>query len=333
MAGNPNLISPEMLVEEGLLGRDDIVTPGFPLDAVDFSGVGAFKNLLLGRAWERFQAGAARYLQGEFDGFRDAESGWLDDFCLFTALKAVHKGTAWARWPREIAFRRVAALRDARRSLADDIGRRQFMEFIFFRQLDALRRQAKSLGVKLIGDLPIFVSGESADVWAHPGLFQLDKDRRAKFVAGVPPDYFSKTGQRWGNPLYNWAAMQRDGFRWWIARARMALRQADVVRIDHFRGFVASWTIPAREPTAEKGRWSGGAEAGRCPAATLGARAWGLAVHCRRPGPDHARRGATSRFPGPARHAHRAIRLRRRRAQPASSPQLRSPLCRIHWHP
>ncbi|HSV13217.1 MAG TPA: 4-alpha-glucanotransferase, partial [Tepidisphaeraceae bacterium] len=147
------------------------------------------------------------------------------------------------------------ALRSAQRELADAINRHRFTQFLFFRQLDQLKRYANDHRVRLIGDLPIFISGDSADVWSHPHLFQLDKHRRPTVVAGVPPDLFSKTGQRWGNPIYNWPAMQRDNFAWWIARFRSALTQADLVRIDHFRGFAACWQIPADHPTAEHGRW------------------------------------------------------------------------------
>jgi 4-alpha-glucanotransferase len=255
MAGNPNLISPDLLLKEGLLGAADLEYPDVAEGPIDFQEVTTLKNSLLARAWEQFQAGAAGHLHGEFEQFCQAEATWLDDYALFMALKAVHRGADWADWPRDIALRRKSALRDARRDLADDIGRRRFAQFLFFRQLDALRRHAHGLGVKLIGDLPIFVSRESSDVWSHPHLFQLDKNRRPKFVSGVPGDSYSPIGQRWGHPLYNWSAKKRDGFQWWIARARMALRQAEVVRIDHFTGFVACWTIPASAPTAETGRW------------------------------------------------------------------------------
>jgi 4-alpha-glucanotransferase len=168
----------------------------------------------------------------------------------------VQKQEAWQSWPREIVLRKPQALRDARSALSEQVDRQRFMQFIFFRQLDALRAYALRRHVRLLGDMPIFVSPASADVWANAELFLLDRrTRRPTAVAGVPPDYFSKTGQRWGNPLYDWNAMARDGYRWWIDRCRATLRQADIVRMDHFRGFVASWHVPARAKTARSGRW------------------------------------------------------------------------------
>jgi 4-alpha-glucanotransferase len=171
------------------------------------------------------------------------------------AIKETRPEGVWTEWPTELVERRPAALASARRELADAVGRQRFAQFIFFRQITALREYAAARGVKLLGDLPIFVAGDSADVWANPHLFALDANRRAKFVAGVPADYFSATGQRWGNPIYNWEAMERDGFAWWVARVKATLAQVDAVRLDHFRGFEAYWEIPAVNPTAQFGRW------------------------------------------------------------------------------
>jgi 4-alpha-glucanotransferase len=255
MAGDPNLISPELLRQEGLITPHDLSGAQGDNEHVDFAAVTAMKCGLLSRAWEHFQGGAAPHLKLEFEEFRNAEAKWLGDFSLFMALRHAHGSRPWADWPRAMAFRKPVALRAARRELAEPIAQCEFAQFLFFRQLAGLRMHAARAGIKLIGDMPIFVAGESADVWSNPGQFQLDRDRRPKFVAGVPPDYFSKTGQRWGNPLYRWSAMKRDGFRWWIARAAMALRQTDLVRIDHFRGLAACWSIPASAPTAELGRW------------------------------------------------------------------------------
>jgi 4-alpha-glucanotransferase len=214
-----------------------------------------WKSGILGHAWQQFLAGKAKSLRGPFEQFRASQSRWLDDYALFMALKEVRPAMSWTSWPAALMQRKPAALRTAREELSDAIGRQQFIQFLFFRQLDALRRHARQRSVQMIGDLPIFISADSSDVWANPQLFQLDRQRRPKAVAGVPPDYFAKTGQRWGNPLYDWDAMRRDGYAWWIERAKGALAQADLVRLDHFRGFSAYWRIPAHHPTAERGRW------------------------------------------------------------------------------
>jgi len=253
-AGNPQLISPASLVEDGLLDESDIEGPQFPQQRVDFSRVTAFKSKLLDRAWARF-ANRATKLQSSFEQFCTDESSWLDDYALFMAIKERNGSSNWTTWHKPIARRHPSAIASARRELADAIRRQQFIQFLFFRQLDVLRRYAHLRNVKLIGDLPIFISADSSDVWANPHVFLLDRDRRPKAVAGVPPDAFSSTGQRWGNPLYRWSAMKKDGFAWWIARVRAALKQADLIRLDHFRGFIACWQIPADHPTAEHGRW------------------------------------------------------------------------------
>ena len=255
-AGNPLLVSPDDLLADGLLMRDDLPADVLPQDRVDYRKAGALKSALLDRAWDRFQAGAGgRRLAGEFQRFVQSNAPWLDDFALFMALRDAHGTSDWPQWPRGIVRRQPAPLREARDALSGPVRRQQFAQFLFRRQLQALRQYARNKGVGLIGDLPIFVSPDSADVWANPHLFQLDRSRRPRAVAGVPPDYFSKTGQRWGNPLYDWDAMRRDGFAWWVARARATLDQVDLVRIDHFRGFEAYWRIPAHLPTAERGRW------------------------------------------------------------------------------
>ena len=254
-AGNPLLISPERLVEDGLLNADAARPPAFPADQVSYQAVGKFKKRLLDEAWQSFRAGAVQPLRASFKRFCKKEAAWLDDFSLFMALKELDEDRSWTDWPRDLVLRKPSGLDEARRRRADAIGRHQFTQFLFFRQLEALRRHAARLGVKLIGDLPMFVSAESSDVWAHPDLFLLDERRRPRVVAGVPPDYFSKTGQRWGNPLYNWRAMKRTGYRWWVERLRATLRQVDLVRLDHFRGFQAYWEVPARNRTARQGRW------------------------------------------------------------------------------
>ncbi|HVS72336.1 MAG TPA: 4-alpha-glucanotransferase [Phycisphaerae bacterium] len=255
-AGNPALLSPDDLHADGLLSRDDflsgVVQPG---GRIDYAAANAFKQRMLEAAHRRFREGRARPLADAYAAFQAAQAYWLEDYALFMALRERYPNRPWSRWPAELARRNKAALAEARRTLASAIDRHRFGQFLFFRQLGALRPHAAKLGVRFIGDMPIFVALESADAWAHPGLFTLGPDGKPTAVAGVPPDLFSRTGQRWGNPLYNWKAMAADGFTWWIHRLRAALEQADLVRIDHFRGFAACWTIPARARTAVRGEW------------------------------------------------------------------------------
>jgi 4-alpha-glucanotransferase len=254
-AGNLNLISPDLLIKDGLLRQTDVSGVSFPADRVAYGRVIQFKVGLLGRAWEDFQAGSAAELRLPFEKFCQEQTGWLDDFALFMALKESHGGKSWLQWPAELVLRKAGALKQAKKDLADAIGRHKFGQFLFFRQWTALKDYVNGKGIGLIGDLPIFVSSDSADVWANPNLFLLDRQRRPKVVAGVPPDYFSATGQLWGNPLYDWAVLQETAYAWWIARLRATLAQVDLVRLDHFRGFEAYWEVPAGNSTAEIGRW------------------------------------------------------------------------------
>ncbi len=254
-AGNPLLISPELLVQDGLLRQRDLSRFRLPPGMVNCTAAARHKRNMLDQAWTRFVSGAASKLRIPFARFKDAQSGWLADFALYLSLREAHRNVSWLHWPRELAFRRPTALGQAGESLAEPVARQQFIQFLFFRQLNALRRHARARRVRIIGDIPIFVATDSADVWANPHLFLLDRDRRPKFVAGVPPDYFSRTGQRWGNPLYAWPAHRKQHFAWWIARIRATLEQVDVARIDHFRGFEACWHIPASAPDARKGKW------------------------------------------------------------------------------
>jgi 4-alpha-glucanotransferase len=257
-AGNPYLVSPESLVQDGLIAAADLANLHFPEDRVDFGPVIEFKVWLLQRAWERFKAGAAAALKPEFEAFRDEGASWLEDFALFMAIKDAHGGASWLGWEKALVQRQQAALDKARRELADGMRQHQFRQFLFFKAWRALKAHANTQGVRLIGDIPIFVSSDSADVWAHPELFQLDADRQPLAVAGVPPDYFSKTGQLWGNPLYDWEALKAVGYDWWVERFKATLGQVDLVRLDHFRGFEAYWRIAAGMPTAEIGAWTPG---------------------------------------------------------------------------
>jgi 4-alpha-glucanotransferase len=254
-AGNPYLVSPELLLQDGLLAPEDLAGVHFNGGRVDYGTVIPFKVRLLGRAWERFRRGAAKPLQAEFEKFCVDHRPWLEDFALFMALKDTEEGAGWQDWPLPLVLRQPAALQEAHRRLAPMVGQHRFRQFLVFRQWGAVRQYARERGIKLVGDLPIFVSADSADVWANPDLFLLDDERRPTVVAGVPPDYFSATGQLWGNPLYNWERLRQTGYAWWLARVRAVLEQVDVVRIDHFRGFEAYWEVPAGEPTAQNGRW------------------------------------------------------------------------------
>jgi 4-alpha-glucanotransferase len=254
-AGNPLVISPELLVEEQLICKGDLEGESFSSGQVDFAKVCAFKLRLIDRAWQTFKSGGAQELGSTWKSFRRRHSGWLDDFALFMAIREEQGGRPFTHWPARLARREGAAIAAARLRLADEIDRHAFAQFLFFRQLSQLRNYARKKGVGIIGDLPMFVSAESADVWANPELFLLDERRRPKVVAGVPPDYFSKTGQRWGNPLYDWEAMRRTKFDWWVRRVKSTLEQCDLIRIDHFRGFEACWQVPASRRTAKHGRW------------------------------------------------------------------------------
>jgi 4-alpha-glucanotransferase len=254
--GNPLLIDLEELVREGLLEDADLAdAPVSDAGRVDYGAVIAYKRPLLQRAAERFASAAAPSERTAFAAFCQAHSGWLDDLAHFLALKAANDGRAWNTWERALAAREPIALARSRRELARDIGAGKVSQFLVFRQWQALRERCRALGIALMGDVPIFVAHDSADVWAHPELFDLDPDGAPRVQAGVPPDYFSETGQLWGNPLYRWDVMARQGFAWWIARLRSALSLFDRVRLDHFRGFEACWEVPGRDTTAEYGRW------------------------------------------------------------------------------
>jgi 4-alpha-glucanotransferase len=258
-AGNPLLIAPERLVEDGLLTPAELDDhPRFPEGRVDYGAVIPWKAALLRQAFRRFSARPHHPVRADFDTFRAEHSDWLEDYALFAALKEAHAGRAWAEWEPALARREPAALAAAREGLAEEIALHAFAQMLFARQWERVHAGAAARGIKLLGDLALFVAYDSADVWAHPELFQLDANGRPTFVAGVPPDYFSPTGQRWGNPLYHWEALRRTDYAWWIARARRAFALYDYVRLDHFRGFHAYWEIPAASATAVEGRWAPG---------------------------------------------------------------------------
>jgi 4-alpha-glucanotransferase len=254
-AGNETLFSPDGLIEDGLLRASDCEGQSFPTATVDYDRVIPFKNRLLETAWGNFRAGRRPDVRPDFEQFCRDQAHWLDDYALFRALKGKYGGACYLEWPAELVRRSPAAVTRARRELADGIGRVRFTQFLLFRQWEGLRRHAFDKGVRLMGDLPFFVSPDSSDVWANPELFLLDAHHRPRFVAGVPPDYFSAQGQLWGNPVYDWDALGRAGYRWAIDRLRALLAHVDAIRLDHFRAFAAAWHMPAGASAAQAGQW------------------------------------------------------------------------------
>jgi 4-alpha-glucanotransferase len=255
-AGNPLLISLERLADSGLLTRGDLKNvPAFPLESVDYEAATHFKMPLLRRAARKFFADAGLEDTRNFEHFVRANSNWLDDFALFMAVKEARAMLAWTEWPADIAGRDRGALSRWTEKLSAEINAHKFLQYEFFQQWQALRAYGRERNVRIVGDIPIYVAHDSADVWANRQFFLLDEHGRPEKVAGVPPDYFSSTGQLWGNPIYDWARLKETNYEWWIERMRSALRLYDIVRIDHFRGFEAYWEVPAGETTAMHGRW------------------------------------------------------------------------------
>ncbi|MCG6948390.1 MAG: 4-alpha-glucanotransferase [Acidobacteria bacterium] len=258
-AGNELLISPDLLVEDGVLSEDGVTeVPDLPAEWVDYEEVRRYKIGLLRRAYLRFRDESPPKLMRQLAGFREQHRAWLADYTLFRAIRDSHDGMPWYEWPRPLARRDSDALVSWMQEHQQEVDFVEFCQFFFFRQWTALRDWARELGVGIFGDVPIFVARDSAEVWAHPEIFLLDEDRNPTVVAGVPPDYFSETGQLWGNPLYDWDYMAADGYSWWISRLRHMLEMADLVRLDHFRGFAAYWEVSARAETAVEGNWRPG---------------------------------------------------------------------------
>ena len=257
-AGNGLLISPDWLIEDGLLRKSECApTSSFP-SHVDYKTVIPFKHGLLEKAWTNFVRAGAAELRVAFEQFFHEHAHWLEDYALFRALKIRYNGAYYLEWPTELVQRVPKALAQARRDLANQVDQVCFAQFLLFRQGARLEKHARTKGVRLIGDLPFFVSPDSSDVWANPELFLLDDQRKPRFVAGVPPDYFSAQGQLWGNPVYNWETLRQTGYRWCIDRLRALLAHVDVIRLDHFRAFAAAWHVPAGAPTAQSGQWMPG---------------------------------------------------------------------------
>ena len=255
-AGNPLVISPALLVEDGWLDAGDLVgAESRPSGRVDFAAVARSRGALLTRAYQRF---AARGNDAAFDAFCAAHAGWLHPFAVFRAIAGRHPGRPWWEWPERYRDAGRCALAALPGDLDEDVHREKFVQFLFERQWVRLRAHARERGVQIFGDVPFYVDGDGADAWSRPDLFKLDETGRARVVAGVPPDAFSDTGQLWGNPVYDWRAHARDGYAWWVARIRRSFELFDMVRLDHFRGFAAHWEVPAGSVTAAGGAWAGG---------------------------------------------------------------------------
>ena len=258
-AGNPLLIGPEPLVESGLLTEEELEPlAALPDDHVDYERLVPRKREVLSAAFRRFQADASSIDATRLKKFRDNQSAWLDEYALYAALKEAHEGAPWTEWEPALAQCDPEALERARDEHAQAVEKHIFWQYLFHRQWSALQAYCHARDIRLFGDLPIYVAHDSADVWAHQDLFQLDDDGEPSVVAGVPPDYFSPEGQLWGNPLYRWGRMKKRGYQWWTERLRRAFGLFDLVRLDHFRGFDEYWQIPAGQNTAIKGEWQDG---------------------------------------------------------------------------
>jgi 4-alpha-glucanotransferase len=257
LAGNPLLISLEQLQEQGLLTEEDFAAlPEFAFDNVDFEQVIKTKIPLLQKAYENFKAKASQVQQKEFTVFCDIKAHWLDDYALFMAIREAHEGASWHTWERNISKSHPEVLEQWRQRLESEVLFHKYLQFEFFRQWSKLKQYANAGGIQIIGDIPIYVAHDSADVWAHPDIFCLDEETgEPSLMAGVPPDYFSETGQLWGNPVYKWEKLQQDDFGWWVQRFEALLEYVDIIRIDHFRGFEAYWAVKQGETTAIHGEW------------------------------------------------------------------------------
>ena len=255
-AGNPILLGLGELAREGLLTREDIPSlPKFPEGRVDYQAVVQFKRPLLQRAFERFRG---KKEKEEFEQFCEEHRGWMEDYALFIALQESYPGMAWCTWPPELRDRRPEALTQAVKEHAERIEKEKFLQFIFFRQWSRLKKYCNERGIRIIGDMSMYPDYHSTDVWAHPEMFKLTEEKFPEAISGVPPDYFSETGQLWGNPVYRWDVLQESNYRWWVSRIRHSFELYDLVRIDHFRGFAAYWEVPAGETVAVNGKWMPG---------------------------------------------------------------------------
>ncbi len=255
-AGNPLLIGPERLMEEDLLTKSDLMdVPSFP-NRTDYPAAWKYKEELLKKAYQRFKRRKDRHF--DFDQFCRTHAHWLEHYVLFVALKEAFGGRDWSRWPPAIRDRKPREVKRLAEKFRERMERERFFQYLFFNQWSALKEECNARGIQMIGDFPIYVDFDSPDVWANPDLFKLDSDKKPSFVAGVPPDYFSSTGQLWGNPIYRWDVLKERGYSWWVRRVAHNLKLFDLVRLDHFKGFSAYWEVPAGETTAVKGAWMKG---------------------------------------------------------------------------
>lgn len=258
-AGNGNLISLDKLVGDGLLTHEDLAdVPDFPADHVDFGWIGEWRAAKLALAFEHFEERATSDQRSAFAAWCEENAYWLDDFALFITLKDEFEGKPWVEWPDPLALYQPKALEKARKHFARQVKGHRFRQWVFHKQWAEVKAYANERGVRLFGDIPIFVAHDSSDVWANRDKFYLDEKGNPTVVAGVPPDYFSETGQRWGNPLYRWGRMRDNGYGWWLQRFNAILNVVDYIRIDHFRGLAQYWEIPAEEETAINGEWVDG---------------------------------------------------------------------------
>lgn len=253
-ASNTLLISPEIMAKNGMIEEKDLEPlPSFNDERIDYHNTTVYKKKLFCHTYERFKEKSSN--QYEYERYCTENAYWLEDFALFITMKAHFHGQVWSEWPLEIRDRKPESLQMLKRQHQVRIEMEKFLQFIFFQQWSSLKNYCNLRGIQLIGDIPIYVCYDSADVWANPELFKLDENKRPSFVAGVPPDYFSKTGQLWGNPVYRWDQLKETGYTWWIQRMKHNLNLFDMVRVDHFRGFAAYWEVPSSEKTAVNGRW------------------------------------------------------------------------------
>lgn len=252
-AGNPLFISPDLILKDGWLKEADLeAVPQFPRTRVDYSSVNAFKSGLFEVAFGRFQQSSPTY---DYEKFCLENSDWLDDYALFKTFHNYFTGKIWTDWPQDIQDKNPESLESLKKDFKDRIRFEKFLQYLFFKQWDSLKHYCNEIGIQIFGDVPIYVIHNSADVWSSPELFKLDRQKRPYAVAGVPPDYFSETGQLWGNPLYQWEALRETGYAWWIKRVKHNARLFDIIRIDHFRGLIGYWEVPAGEPSAVNGQW------------------------------------------------------------------------------
>ncbi len=253
-AGNTALISPELLKDDGFLSQDDVQGQSFDPHKCEYDRACALKEGLFQKAYKKFKS--LKEPREDYKEFCAANKDWLDDFVLFDTIRGVTKGQVWNTWKNGLKNREKKALQEIKKANKDEIEKKKFLQFLFFKQWKALRAYCNQKGIKIIGDIPIYVNFDSADVWTNPSIFKLNENKEPVFVSGVPPDYFSKTGQLWGNPVYNWEALKATGFDWWKRRMGLNLGLFDIIRVDHFRGLVSYWEVPAGEETAVNGKWA-----------------------------------------------------------------------------